>query len=265
LIEKFIFNNDVANGGNQAKILIATQNAVDLFGVNADLLMNAVIPLAGGKVCFIDEDNNFNFGTIDCASWGNFANANDPDAGAPFNAAGGLELGRAMVRNLAITGGATTLEGGDDTDDSATDFLFGDPKPVNNAGVAGASVTCGNGTIEGVENCDGAELGGEDCTTQVNDPDPVGLACNADCLGFNVAGCGNALVCGNGLVEAGNNEQCDDGNVAAGDGCDDACQLEDIPGCGCNVASGSSPLNTAVFVLLFAAPLLILRRRNSKK
>jgi cysteine-rich repeat protein len=268
-VQTFTFPNDVANAGNQSKILIATQAAVDLFAqdpnFDADLLMDAVIPTAGGKICFFSS--RFNFNIIDCASWGNFADAADPDTGTPFNAAG-LELGRAMKRNLALSGDPNTLQGSDDSDDSATDFLFGDPKPANNAGVQGASVTCNNGTVEGVETCDGAELNGEDCTTILGAADPAGLACNADCLGFDTAACNNANICGNGLVEVGNNENCDDGNVVAGDGCDAACQLENVDlnrNCGCNVASKSSPLGAAVFFLFFAAPLLVMRRRNHKK
>ena len=268
-IQDFTFAADVAGSGNQSRILIATQAAVTAFGQDpnfqADLVMQNVLPLAGGKICFFSS--RFNFNIIDCASWGNFADAADPDTGAPFNAAEGLVLGQAMKRNLALSGDPNSLQGTDDTDDSATDFLLGDPKPINNAGVAGASNTCNNGVIDGVEACDGAELNGEDCTTVLGDPNAAGLACNADCLGFNTAGCGNANVCGNGAVEAGVGEQCDDGNVVAGDGCDAACQIEnlEIPGCGCNVASGNSPLSTSAMFLLFAAPLFVWRRRSSKK
>jgi cysteine-rich repeat protein len=272
LIQKFVFANDVASGANQDRILISTQVAIDLFkqnpAFNADLIMNAVIPLAGGKICFLDEQAGIgNQGLFDCVSWGNFANDADLDTGTPFNTAEGLVLGKAMKRNLALSGDPNTLQGTDDTNDSATDFLLGDPRPINNAGIAGASTTCNNGIIDGVESCDGVELAGEDCTTILGDPNAAGLACNADCLGFNTAGCGNVNVCGNGLVEAGVAEQCDDGNVVVGDGCDGACQIEnlEIPGCGCNVASGTSPLGTSAMFLLFAAPLFIWRRRSSKK
>ena len=40
----------------------------------------------------------------------------------------------------------------------------------------------------------------------------------------------DAIVCGNGVLETG--EACDDGNVVAGDGCSDACTLEENPGTG---------------------------------
>lgn len=38
-----------------------------------------------------------------------------------------------------------------------------------------------------------------------------------------------ATACGDGAVTASSGEQCDDGNLAAGDGCDQACQLEPLP------------------------------------
>jgi hypothetical protein len=258
LIQEFKFPNNVASGTNQDHILIATASAQTLFSVTADLTMVNVIPTAGGKICFTDKDPGFSFGIIDCVAWGNFGIV-DAKVGTPFNPAG-LVLGKAIKRNTARAGGAE-LNGGDDIDDSAQDFLFADPLPFNNAGVAGASNTCNNGTIEGVEACDGANLNGEDCTTVIGDPNAAGLACNADCLGFNIAGCGNANVCGNGVLEAGNGEECDPPNV---NGCDGACKLE-VGGCGCNVASNTSPFNASLLFLLFAAPLFVWRRRSTKK
>ncbi|WP_437622677.1 DVUA0089 family protein [Sorangium sp. So ce1151] len=58
--------------------------------------------------------------------------------------------------------------------------------------------SCGNGVREGAEECDG----GARCTP----------------------GCDRLPVCGDGFVDA--PEGCDDGNVAGGDGCSAACQLE---------------------------------------
>jgi cysteine-rich repeat protein len=66
-----------------------------------------------------------------------------------------------------------------------------------------ATVTalCGNGIIEGSEQCDG------------------GPTCGADCLALPV--------CGNFLKQTG--EQCDDGNLTSGDGCDATCHWETTP------------------------------------
>jgi len=69
-------------------------------------------------------------------------------------------------------------------------------------------VTCGNGTRDPGEQCDGADLGGETCVSRGF---PGGaLACHADCT-FDTSGCTSAP-CGDGLVAAG--EVCDPGGIA---------------------------------------------------
>ncbi len=94
--------------------------------------------------------------------------------------------------------------------------------------------------------------------------------------------------CGNGVLDVG--EDCEDGNVAAGDGCDGSCRLEDVPGeadgggeddsgesdgedggagldggrglvsrgCGCDVDERGAPW------MLIAAIGLVLRRRRAR-
>jgi len=72
--------------------------------------------------------------------------------------------------------------------------------------------TCGNGTREGLEECDDGN--------SINDD-----ACTNSCLDN---------VCGDGIPSSAIGEQCDDGNIVPGDGCDDTCQLESgaAPVCG---------------------------------
>ncbi len=69
---------------------------------------------------------------------------------------------------------------------------------------------CGNGIVEGNEECDdGNDIPGDGCEP----------------------GCVNTPVCGNEIVESG--ETCDDGNTEPGDGCDENCQVEQSEGeCG---------------------------------
>ena len=51
-VATFTFAANVANGADQATILIATTDAQTLFGITADLLMTPVLPVTGGAVCF---------------------------------------------------------------------------------------------------------------------------------------------------------------------------------------------------------------------
>ena len=110
---------------------------------------------------------------------------------------------------------------------------------------------CGDGVAEGDEPCDD----GDDIH--------VGDGCSPGCVlepvcaaptgptqaGDSDADAGEALTelragvcrssCGDGLLLAGDSEECDDGNSVAGDGCDDTCLIED--GWTCELASGELP------------------------
>ncbi len=62
-----------------------------------------------------------------------------------------------------------------------------------------ACFTCGNGTVEGAEICDGANLGSPpaSCSTQVSLKDGA-IACAASCLTFDTSDCHD---CGNAVIE----------------------------------------------------------------
>jgi len=89
--------------------------------------------------------------------------------------------------------------------------------------------TCGDGAAEGTdtasvgyETCDGSDLRGQDC---ISIGQAAGdLACNASC-GWDISGCvGSGAVCGNGVQEG--DEECDDNNTTACDGCSPLCKVE---------------------------------------
>ncbi|MGE5692474.1 MAG: DUF4215 domain-containing protein, partial [Candidatus Zixiibacteriota bacterium] len=93
---------------------------------------------------------------IDCFSWGNYTGSN-PGTGTPFNQfCGGMEPGQAARRRLDICSSPTTLEFCDDANNSSTDFVVASPAPRNNSNLTGTipPSTCGNGTLEGLEQCD---------------------------------------------------------------------------------------------------------------
>lgn len=88
------------------------------------------------------------------------------------------------------------------------------------------ALLCGNGALDPGEQCDGALLGGQDCTT-VGDYEGGTLSCGADC-GFDTSGC-ELPTCGNGTVDVG--EQCD-GNLLHGETCETQGYLSGTLGCG---------------------------------
>ena len=104
--------------------------------------------------------------------------------------------------------------------------------------------TCGNGTLDSGEQCDGVLLGGETCDT-------VGayiggtLLCLGSCA-FDVNGC-IPIVCGDGIISAG--EACDDGNSASSDGCNILCSVESGYTCtgepsNCTLLCGNNQLDS---------------------
>ena len=129
-VGSFVFANNMSIGANQASMLVATPAAETRFGVPADLEMTAVIPAAGGKICFA--------GTIDCVAWGNYSGP-ATGSGTPFAATTGLPADQSMERKISGGTNPSALDHQDDTDNSAADFQLAPPSPRNNAGVTGGA------------------------------------------------------------------------------------------------------------------------------
>ena len=141
----FTFSASVPTGTNQSRIFIATAAAEQEFNLQADLLMTAVIPSAGGKVCFPDAT-----GGDDCVSWGNYSGAAN-DSGTPNP--GLLGAGQGLVRRNDLGASATNIDNsGDDTDNSAVDWALAAPSPDNNSGNT-APPAEGEGEGEGEAGC----------------------------------------------------------------------------------------------------------------
>ena len=98
--------------------------------------------------------------------------------------------------------------------------------------VTAGCTNCGNGRVDAGEQCDGADLDGNDCTTVPGDFGGGRLRC-ADGCRFDTSECDG---CGNGRVDAG--EDCDDDDldgetcesIGAGSGdlaCTDDCEFDD--------------------------------------
>jgi hypothetical protein len=118
---------------NQGAILIGTSNVASTFGITVDLDMPAAaMSAAGGKVCW---DTTL----VDCVAWGNYSGSST-GVGSPA-VPGGIPSGKAIRRDLAISGDPTMLDATDDTDDSAADFDVVDPMPRNSLGNTGVTTT----------------------------------------------------------------------------------------------------------------------------
>lgn len=77
---------------------------------------------------------------------------------------------------------------------------------------------CGNGTVETGEECDDGNKVTESCDYGVESCDVCGASCEY--------ASGTVSVCGDGVTDTSNGEQCDDSNTTPGDGCSDSCMRE---------------------------------------
>ncbi|HXV05939.1 MAG TPA: hypothetical protein VFP23_08580 [Solirubrobacterales bacterium] len=148
LVHTSTFSSDVANGANQATILIGDTSVEASFGVAPDLVDAGLeIPASGGAACW-------NAGGIpaDCVAWGDFngdaalENATGTSVGSPASPLG-IAAGKSIRRTIA-SGCPTWLEASDDSNDSATDFEEVTPAPRDNASpIAETACTAPTATI----------------------------------------------------------------------------------------------------------------------
>jgi len=133
--------------------------------------------------------------------------------GSALTFGSGTTMTTTMSSTDASMSGTTESDTDVATDTTDSDATAGDTEDPTDASDTDVSEVggemCGNGTIDGAEQCDGTELGGADCIAQ----GLVGgsLACTAQCT-FDVAGC-VAAVCGDSMLQPG--EVCDCGMVGS--------------------------------------------------
>ncbi|MBC8071544.1 MAG: lamin tail domain-containing protein [Deltaproteobacteria bacterium] len=144
----------------------------------------------GGATC---ESEGFASGTLACA-----ADCSELDTTACVPASCG---------DNEINGDFEACDGTDiDTDCAAEGFGAGTVSCTVGCQLD-LSACCGDGSVGGSETCDGDDLGGQTCALQ-GEFDGGTLLCNAECAGFDVAGCTS---CGDGAIEGA--EQCEGDNL----------------------------------------------------
>ena len=124
---------NVSNAAGQAHILFATVEAQSLF-ITADFTIPPLLSGDGGAVCFEN---------IDCVAWGSFSGSTTSPAGTPEPP---IPPDQSIHRDLK---GNSTLEPGDDTNDSAADFAPEDRDPTANGLANLGALSCQAGTGPG--------------------------------------------------------------------------------------------------------------------
>jgi cysteine-rich repeat protein len=156
----------------------------------------------------------------------------DSDGGKNYNLQGTATKGTSKVTDYCLTDGKRVVEYYCSNNKiNSVSYDCSKVGKVCRNGACEKLPVCGNGIIEAGEECDSSNLNGQTCISKGYAGGT--LKCSSTCK-FNTTGCYPLPnLCGNGIIEAG--EECDDGNLNYGDGCDQYCNLE---GSWCNDTDG---------------------------
>jgi cysteine-rich repeat protein len=126
----------------------------------------------------------------------------DPETSAPASSSSADESSTGSNSGEASTsGGSSSSEPSDESSSGDTSTGSTTDEPASSTG---AAAVCGDGVVEGDEACDdGDDDETNECTT----------ACKP-------------WLCGDGFLQPGKQETCDDGGKEPGDGCNENCQVE---------------------------------------
>ena len=114
----------------------------------------------------------------------------------------------------------------------------------------GTPESCGTGQIDDNEICDGEDLGGASCEDLGYGPGE--LACESNCLAFDISGCSTSDSCGSGQIDDGEvcdgedlgGASCEDLGYGAGElACESNCLAFDTSGCGASDTCGSGQID----------------------
>lgn len=177
-----------------------------------------VLALVGGAGCSSDAGDVFGETSGAGPSTGPGGGSGDGGAASTGTEVTSSSTGDTTTTSTGDGGASTTGNTSTSTGDG------GGPTTATSTGEGPTSTaagpTCGDGAINGDELCDGDDLGDATCAS-VGVPGNGELLC-VDCA-FDTSQC---VKCGNGDIDPG--EDCDDGGVAADDGCGTNCHFEGL-------------------------------------
>lgn len=184
LVHSSQFATGVANGQNQATVLIGDTGVQSEFGVAPDLVDSELsIPAAGGAACW-----NAGGFPADCVAWGNFSGgaalqaATGTTVGSPASR-GGISAGKAIRRTIE-PGCPTLLEESDDSDDSATDFAEVAPAPRNNSSTI-TEKTCAGAPNTAIDEKPAAVTNSTSADFSYEAPTATSYECKLDAAAFS--------------------------------------------------------------------------------
>jgi hypothetical protein len=176
-------------------------------GIGAVLLAACTADAIGGTSTSFGSGASASASSVgdDGDSSGDSDSGDTGDNGASTSAAtgtsGGATTGGAAMCGDGVAEGAEACDGTDLAGQTCASLgeasgmlsCLADCSDFDTSGCGGAAPMCGNGQIEGLEQCDGAQLGGQSCMSQGYDTGV--LTCDASCM-FDDSGC-SSMACAN--------------------------------------------------------------------
>ena len=240
----YVFVRSGSTWSEQQKLLASDGSSFDAFGSSVDILGDAILIGAtqldasqGSAYAFIRSGTTWTerdkLSATDGAPYDYFGtvglSADTAVIGARGNGSLGDSAGAAYFFSLTCGNGA--IDGAEECDDGASNS---DTIP-NACRTWCENAGCGDAVVDSGEACDdGNTASGDGCNAICLLE--IGQSCSGNgecasgvCDSLGSNTCEPANVCGNGTVDAG--EACDDGNTSNGDGCNSSCLLENGQSC----------------------------------
>ncbi len=211
-----VYNNLIADSGSNNRVAIRINNQAEVYNntIAEGTALTAAIATSG------TEENNVYNNLVANVSGTDFVWGATADEMNNSSSCDPAFIGGSGAAAYELGAGSDCIDAGTTISlPLVTEDYFGTSRPSGAAYDIGFDefyipVACGNGVLEGAEECD-----------DFNNID--GDGCDASC---HIETTPTPGVCGDGTVDSG--EQCDDGNNVNGDGCSAMCEDEVVVDCG---------------------------------